>query len=225
MLTFLFQIFSSHFGDVITDLYSMTMMAIMMKTVTMALIVNYPIACGAFTSQLPHPPFSSLIRSKCNDSTRSTLFTRNHHKPNYNTCVDDDYDDSDNDNDKKQLLSNRRSILTTLTLLPATISLATISPPDPSHALDVDSFVQQELERGEAPSRAPLSDAEAMCRYGASSPERGEACARAGMSTVGVRGGKGGADRFGQVDRGDFVRCVTSYRLVDGKYVKEVDCR
>lgn len=102
---------------------------------------------------------------------------------------------------------DRRNFLTALILTTAAA---------PAQALDMDSFMSQELSAPKsAPSTAKLSDDEALCRFGQPSKERGDACVRAGISTS-LK--KGGVDAYGNVDRGDFVRCKLKY--VDDPNIK-----
>jgi len=100
----------------------------------------------------------------------------------------------------------------------ATASVATTSIIAPAFALDMEAFMNQELKQ-DVPKQ--VSDDERMCRFGAPGKEKGEACERAGMSTAGK--GKG-VDAYGNIDRGDFVRCKTTYPMIDGQYVKTVIC-
>lgn len=91
---------------------------------------------------------------------------------------------------------------------------------DPARALDVDAFMNKELDADN--KKTQLSDDEALCKFGSPNQKTGDACVRAGLSTTRA---KGGVDAFGNVDRGDYVRCQTSYPFVDGKYVKTVTCK
>ncbi len=88
-----------------------------------------------------------------------------------------------------------------------------------ANALDMDAFMNQELNADK--SKSELSDDAKTCKYAAPGQEKGDACVRAGMSTAGKNGG---VDAYGRIDRGDFVRCKTSYPMIDGKYVKTVNC-
>ena len=65
------------------------------------------------------------------------------------------------------------------------------------------------------------TDDERSCRYAAPSQATGEACLRAGMKTEGK---PGKVDRFGNIDRGTFVRCKVTYPIIDGQYVKTNVC-
>lgn len=82
-------------------------------------------------------------------------------------------------------------------------------PSAPAQALDMDSFMSQELSppKNAVPTKK-LSDDEALCKFGQPSKERGDACIRAGLPTT-LK--KGGVDAYGNVDRGDFVRCKFIY--------------
>lgn len=101
----------------------------------------------------------------------------------------------------------------------AAASVATTSIVAPAFALDMEAFMNQELKQ-DAPKQ--VSDDERMCRFGAPGRDKGEACERAGMPTA-AKGGKG-VDAYGNIDRGDFVRCITTYPMIDGQYVKTVTC-
>jgi len=101
----------------------------------------------------------------------------------------------------------------------ATASAATTAMASPAFALDMDAFMNNAIQQ-DTPKQ--VTDDERTCRYAAPGPERGEACERAGMPTA-PKGGKG-VDAYGNIDRGDFIRCKTTYPMVDGKYVKTVTC-
>lgn len=98
------------------------------------------------------------------------------------------------------------------------ISITAAVQVSPAFALDIDSFIDKELQ---SETKKDMSKDEAMCRYGAPGPDRGSACERIGIETGVV---KNGVDAFGNIDRGDFVRCKTEYPMIDGKYVKTVIC-
>jgi len=100
----------------------------------------------------------------------------------------------------------------------ATASVATASITMPAFALDMDAFMNQQLVQ-DTPKE--VTDDERTCKYGAPGQQKGDACVRAGMPTS-----KGkGVDAYGNVDRGDFVRCTTTYPMIDGQYVKTVTCK
>lgn len=90
--------------------------------------------------------------------------------------------------------------------------------PYAASALDMDAFMEKELKQ-DAPKQ--MSDDERMCKFGAQGREKGEACKRAGMATntAGLK-----VDAYGNIDRGNFVRCSTTYPMIDGQYVKTVTC-
>ncbi len=92
--------------------------------------------------------------------------------------------------------------------------------PQPSAALDMDAFISKELEVDK--SKTYLSDDVKTCKYAAPGKEKGDACVRAGIS---IAGKNGGVNAYGEIDRGDFVRCKTSYPMIDGKYVKTITCQ
>lgn len=103
------------------------------------------------------------------------------------------------------------------------------SPLTSASALDMDAFIGQELAASSTSSTSSqnnkkLSDDEALCRFGQPSKLKGEACVRAGMSTKPQYAGSG-VDAFGNVERGDFLRCKKSWTIVDGKYVSENVCQ
>ena len=105
--------------------------------------------------------------------------------------------------DEAQVLpTNRRNFLA------AALVLTTTAASKPAHALDMDSFVNQELATSSDANNKKLSDDEALCKFGQPSKDRGDACVRAGMSTT-LK--KGGVDAYGNVDRGNFVRCKIVY--------------
>ncbi len=115
--------------------------------------------------------------------------------------------------------TNRRDVLKTVVAGLFFPSLTIGS--EASNALDMDAFINSELEKDN--KQRDLTDDEALCKYGNSGKDRGEACSRAGLSTSSKK--KGAVDSYGNIDRGDFVRCQTSYPMIDGKYVKTVTCQ
>jgi hypothetical protein len=88
----------------------------------------------------------------------------------------------------------------------------------PVSALDMDAFANSMLTQ----PTSQMSSDEALCRFGQPSPEKGDACVRAGRPT---KNPSGGVDAYGNVDRGDFVRCKFFYVVEDDKYVKKVECK
>lgn len=101
--------------------------------------------------------------------------------------------------------------------------MAGILSPLPAQAvLDMDAFAQNELSNNE--SNKEMTADEALCKFGQPSPQRGQACERAGLSTANTKR-KGGVDAYGNVDRGQFVRCKQFYQLVNDKYVKVTECK
>lgn len=99
---------------------------------------------------------------------------------------------------------------------------ASLSLPPAAAALDMDAFASSQLAK-EEPKYKDLSEDEALCKYGSAGPDKGSACQRAGMSTAG-KGAKG-VDAFGNIDRGDFVRCKREWKVIDGKYEKFDICK
>ena len=90
----------------------------------------------------------------------------------------------------------------------------------PVRALDMDAFANSELS---ASGPQQMSSDEALCKFGQPSPKKGAACVRAGLPTS--SSSSGGVDAFGNVDRGDFVRCTYYYELENDKYVKKSVCK
>ena len=105
---------------------------------------------------------------------------------------------------------------------------ATAILPDASNALDMDAFMQKELdsdaqncdEKTDKRCKPKLTDDQALCRFGQPSKETGEACLRAGMPTT----RNGSVDAFGKSDRGDYVRCKIFYQDDGKKLVKTRTC-
>lgn len=87
----------------------------------------------------------------------------------------------------------------------ASVSFAAVIAPSVARSLDMDAFASQQLsasgstQGGSSSSSGALTEDQALCKFGQPSPQRGEACLRAGMSTKPSK--KGGVDAFGQVDR------------------------
>ena len=105
--------------------------------------------------------------------------------------------------------ATRRYVLALPFLAAVATSGSLVAPP--AQALDMDAFMSQELTPSSATSAATnkeLNDDEALCKFGQPSKARGDACVRAGMST---KLKKGGVDAYGNVDRGDYVRCKIVY--------------
>lgn len=98
------------------------------------------------------------------------------------------------------------------------VSIGTLVQGSPAFALDMDAFVNKELQ---SDAKKDMSKDEGLCKYGAPGPERGAACERIGLKTGVV---KNGVDAYGNIDRGDYARCKTEYPMIDGKYVKTVTC-
>ena len=115
--------------------------------------------------------------------------------------------------------ASRRNFFKTVSTVTAASTATSI--PFPAFALDMDAFMNSAIQQD---VKKEITDDERTCKYAAPGRERGEACVRAGMSTA-SKSGKGGVDAFGNIDRGDFVRCVTTYPMVDGQYVKTVTCQ
>lgn len=99
------------------------------------------------------------------------------------------------------------------------VSFLTLGGSKASSALDMDAFMSKELEGDK--NKSEISDDVKTCKYAAPGRAKGDACVRAGMSTAGKNGG---VDAYGKLDRGDYVRCSTSYPMIDGKYVKTTTC-
>lgn len=113
---------------------------------------------------------------------------------------------------------SRRSIV----FLPIAIATASVSTVNSVNALDIDGFMNSELQK-DSKSDQGMSADEALCRFGQASPETGNACLRAGMSTV--RKGKP-VDAFGNIDRGDYVRCKSFYVEGNGgKLERQWNCK
>lgn len=96
-----------------------------------------------------------------------------------------------------------------------------IMPKHKTNALDVNSFIEKELASDKLGSTKKLTEDEALCTYGQPSKDRGDACVRAGMS-VSLPGRS--VNAYGEVDRGNFVRCKQFYELEESGYVKKTFC-
>mmetsp|Transcript_22692 Transcript_22692/g.52004 ORF Transcript_22692/g.52004 Transcript_22692/m.52004 type:complete len:188 (-) Transcript_22692:43-606(-) len=116
---------------------------------------------------------------------------------------------------------NRRNFFKkAVTSVMPVLTISTFLPSSPVLALDFDAFASAEL--GNDRVSAKMSDDMALCKFGQASKAKGEACIRAGMPTKAAY--QGGVDAFGNIDRGNFQRCQTSWTIVDGKYVKGLVC-
>ena len=92
----------------------------------------------------------------------------------------------------------------------------------PSIALDMDAFMNNELAKDSKKEEVkPVNDDATTCRVGAPGKETGDACVRAGLPTT----RKTGVDAYGNLDRGDFIRCTTSYKIENDKYMRIVTCQ
>ena len=121
-------------------------------------------------------------------------------------------------NDASTTANTARRAFLQKALMTAVAVPMTAALPSAAQALDMDAFVASSL----TPSQpASMSDDEALCKFGAPSKQTGEACLRAGLSTKRA----GTLDAFGQVDRGNYVRCKQFYGD-DGKggYEKKTEC-
>ena len=87
-------------------------------------------------------------------------------------------------------------------------------------ALDMDAFMNTELQESNTKGKPTLTHDQSLCQYGAPSTETGQACVRANMSTKRTNS----LDAFGTVDRGDYVRCRTYYDDKGDRYEKRVVC-
>lgn len=82
----------------------------------------------------------------------------------------------------------------------------------------MDAFMSNELSKSD--TKRDMTADEGLCKYGEPAKKTGEACVRAGMSTKRTDT----LDAFGQVDRGDFIRCKTYYDDMGDRYQKRVVC-
>jgi hypothetical protein len=117
--------------------------------------------------------------------------------------------------------SSRRTFLSISTSMAAVVVV--VGPPSHADALDMDAFAKQQLGGGTNSQPPPLSEDAALCKYGSPAPATGAACERAGMSPKRV----GTLDAYGNVDRGDFVRCKQFYDNNNGTtaYEKKTVCK
>lgn len=120
--------------------------------------------------------------------------------------------------DPTTIFISRKNFLSSVLTAAGAATTTTVLSPSAVLALDMDAFMEKELQK-DTPKQ--MSDDERMCKFGAPGTERGEACKRAGMS---VNAGGSKVDAFGNIDRGNFVRCSTSYPMINGQYVKTVTC-
>uniref|UniRef100_A0A7S1YUT1 Uncharacterized protein n=1 Tax=Trieres chinensis TaxID=1514140 RepID=A0A7S1YUT1_TRICV len=127
----------------------------------------------------------------------------------------------------------------------ASASSVVLAPSQPANALDFDAFANSQLQGGgggggvvgvgslspssssssspsSSSSSKSMSDDEALCKFGSPSPKTGDACVRAGLPTTRRMGG---VDAYGNVDRGNFVRCTTTYVDTGTAYEKVVTCK
>lgn len=117
--------------------------------------------------------------------------------------------------------SNRRNFFQQVVAASAATTTAYNIASPAAFALDMDAFVDNAIQQDT--SKQAMTDDERTCKYAAPGRAKGDACERAGMSTT--KGGKKkGVDAYGNTDRGDFIRCTTTYPNINGKYVKTVTC-
>mmetsp|Transcript_12980 Transcript_12980/g.23512 ORF Transcript_12980/g.23512 Transcript_12980/m.23512 type:complete len:220 (-) Transcript_12980:294-953(-) len=133
-------------------------------------------------------------------------------------------------NDSTPMVSRRSMFAIPFLGVVAAVTTGISKNDDAAFALDMDAFVRKELETdsgGDASSsrKKPPTEDEALCISGSPSKARGEACVRAGMPTKASK--NGGVDAFGKVDRGDYIRCVTTYELPNDapKYERVTVCK
>jgi hypothetical protein len=115
--------------------------------------------------------------------------------------------------------SCRRSFLVGGGAAAASVMTFTTASSLPVFALDMDAFMNSELQESNT-KKPTLTADQGLCQYGAPSRETGEACVRANMSTKRTNS----LDAFGTVDRGDFIRCHTYYDDKGDRYEKRVVC-
>jgi hypothetical protein len=100
----------------------------------------------------------------------------------------------------------------------AVVVASTMIPSSPGWAaLDIDAFMNTELQESNTKGKPTLTHDQSLCQYGAPSRETAEACVRANMSTKRTNS----LDAFGTVDRGDYVRCRTYYDDKGDRYERE----
>jgi hypothetical protein len=124
------------------------------------------------------------------------------------------------DTRRSQSVGSRRTFLSISTGVAAGV---VVGPPTAANALlDMDAFAKQQLG-GTNDQPPPLSEDAALCKYGSPAPATGAACERAGLSPKRV----GTLDAYGNVDRGDFVRCKQFYDNNNGTtaYEKKTVCK
>jgi len=97
----------------------------------------------------------------------------------------------------RRAADSRRALLKSIGAAASAAAVA-LSVPSAANSLDMDAFASQQLSTS-SKGAASLSEDEALCKFGQPSPQRGDACVRAGMPTKPSK--KGGVDAFGQVDR------------------------
>lgn len=122
--------------------------------------------------------------------------------------------------------NSRRNFLTSNVKATTFLTIASTTKPLITNALDMDAFMNSQLDntpsKKEYPTTEKMSDDEALCKFGQPGRQKGDACVRAGLPIEPKK--PGGVNAYGEVDRGTFVRCKTSYPLIDGKYTKVVTC-
>eukprot|EP00579_Thalassiosira_antarctica_P016561 CAMPEP_0201942486 /NCGR_PEP_ID=MMETSP0903-20130614/49119_1 /ASSEMBLY_ACC=CAM_ASM_000552 /TAXON_ID=420261 /ORGANISM="Thalassiosira antarctica, Strain CCMP982" /LENGTH=178 /DNA_ID=CAMNT_0048484887 /DNA_START=53 /DNA_END=586 /DNA_ORIENTATION=+ len=100
------------------------------------------------------------------------------------------------------------------------MSAATLSP-TPALALDFDAFEARETSKDSGKSNPKLNDDEALCKFGSPGKSMGEACERAKMKPK----LPANVDAFGKIDRGDYLKCVYEYPVINNQYVKTRVCK
>jgi hypothetical protein len=113
------------------------------------------------------------------------------------------------------VISRRSAFLIPTTAAIITMITSSSSTLPAAEALDIDSFIQKELddtsttcnEKTDKKCKPKLSTDEALCRFGQPSKSTGDACLRAGLSTK----RPSGVDAYGSIDRGNFVKCKPNY--------------
>lgn len=130
---------------------------------------------------------------------------------------------------QQQPLSRRAWLATGGPVAAAAAAIVATTTPDASLALDMDAFASSQISSTESCNEAvdkrcapKLTEDQALCKYGYPSKTTGEACVRAGMSTTDR---PGELDAFGNIPRGDFVRCKTFYEDTGTKYEKKTVCK
>lgn len=121
----------------------------------------------------------------------------------------------------EDISTNRRSFLQNISTAAFVMGANVVIHPDTAAALDFDAFESSQISKDSNSANPDLSEDAALCKYGAPGKAMGEACKRANMKPRLPQN----VSADGKADRGDYLKCVDQWNIVNDKYVKSRVCK